>query len=392
MEANTPLPPVIAPAAPSDENGDETLRYWLALARAPRVGPRTFLALITHFPDLEQLFRADREQLRGCGMAGATIGYLRRPDWRGVERDLAWREEPGNRILTLNHRDYPPRLRAIADAPPVLYLRGNASYLIASQLGIVGSRNPSAGGRAAAGDFARELSAAGLLITSGLALGVDGAAHRGALETGHATVAVTGCGLDTVYPKRHRDLSARIAERGVLVSELAPGTPPRAENFPRRNRIISGLSLGVLVIEAALKSGSLITARLAAEQGREVFAMPGSIHNPLARGCHRLLREGAGLAENGTDVLDGLTLFTPRETDQRRLEARENTSCARSPSDPRQARLLEIMAFDPLPLDSLIQRSGLTADAVSAMLLELELHGFVAAAPGGLYCRAKQRD
>jgi DNA processing protein len=255
-----------------------------------------------------------------------------------------------------------------------------------AQLAIVGSRNPTPSGQQTAMDFARFLARAGLVISSGLAAGIDGAAHRGALQTDTPTLAVTGTGLDRVYPARHRDLAHRIAEQGALVSELPPGTPPLPANFPRRNRIISGLSIGTLVVEAAQKSGSLITARLATEQGREVFAIPGSIHNPLARGCHALIRQGAKLVETAEDILEELGPLLGSLV-AAGTQAADPVEPAPRKWDQEYQQLMAALDFDPAPVDLLIQRSGLTADAVSSMLLLLELEGFVSAAAGGRYCR-----
>lgn len=251
---------------------------------------------------------------------------------------------------------------------------------------MVGSRNPSASGTENAREFSYHLASSGITITSGLAIGIDGACHNGALEAGGLTIAVTGTGLDRVYPASQHQLAHDIAESGVLVSEFPPGTEARAANFPRRNRIISGLSLGTLVIEAAQKSGSLITARLASEQGREVFAIPGSIHNPLARGCHSLIRQGAKLVETAGDVLEELapligSLNPLSETEQMNSPPSENMLA------PEYQKLLECMGFDPVQADLLIDRSGLTPEEVSSMLILLELEGHVSSAPGGIYCR-----
>ena len=274
----------------------------------------------------------------------------------------------------------------LPDPPPLLYAHGNIELLCMPQLAMVGSRNPSSSGRQTATDFARHLGAAGLVITSGLALGIDAASHQGALDAGAGTIAVTGTGLDRVYPASHRELARSIAASGVLVSELPTGTPPLAENFPRRNRIISGLSLGTLVVEAAIRSGSLITARLAAEQGREVFAIPGSIHNPLARGCHRLIREGAKLVETASDVIDELGALA--------AACEPAAATAAQPDAPVELdqdylQLLEYMGFDEISIDRLVEQGQLTPAEVSSMLLQLEMGGFVAASHGGRYIRLK---
>ncbi|MGH8458888.1 MAG: DNA-processing protein DprA, partial [Nevskiales bacterium] len=257
-------------------------------------------------------------------------------------------------------------------------------------LAIVGSRNPTPAGLENAQAFAESLARAGLIITSGLALGIDGAAHRGALNGGGLTLAVCGTGLDRVYPARHRELAHNIAQHGALVSEFPPGTPALAGNFPRRNRLISGLSLGVLVVEAALQSGSLITARLAGAQGREVFAIPGSIHNPLARGCHRLLREGAKLVESAQDILEEIGPLLgnriPPIAGERGMR-HTGSSVDTEERDADYVRLLEAMGYEPARVDQLVERTGFAADAVASMLLILELQNEVALAPGGAYQR-----
>jgi len=283
-------------------------------------------------------------------------------------------------VLTMADDRYPGRLRVLGDAaPPHLFGVGEVGLLGGSGLAVVGSRNPSRGGSDNARAFSDYLARAGLLVTSGLALGIDACAHEAALAAGGETIAIAATGLDRVYPAAHRDLAHRIVAQGALVSEFALGTPPRRENFPRRNRLISGLSLGVLVVEAALKSGSLITARLAAEQGREVFAIPGSIHSPLARGCHALIRQGAKLVETAPDILEELGALA-------RFVAAppgSNATVPGTPPDPAQQELLELMGYDPVEVDMLIERSGLTPGSVSSMLLHMELCGLIEARPGG---------
>jgi DNA processing protein len=286
-------------------------------------------------------------------------------------------------------------LAEIPASPAALFTVGDVDALWQPQLAVIGSRNPTAGGIENARDFAGTLARKGFAITSGLAVGIDGAAHRAALDAGATTVAVLGSGLDRIYPARNRGLAEDISKQGVLVSEFPPGTAPAREHFPQRNRIISGLSLGVLVIEAALNSGSLITARLAAEQGREVFALPGSIHNPLSKGCHRLIRDGARLVETDTEILQELAPLAGRlaaslrlqmdiETDEKLVNSGAEPNLA---DDPEYAQLWSCLGYDPLPMDTLITNSGLTAKAVSAMLLMLELRGRVEAHPGGAFSR-----
>ncbi len=363
-------------------------KYWLALLRAPGVGSRTCLRLLQRFSHPAAVFSAPRSELEACGLKEESLLWLRSPDWSAVESDLLWLEQPGNYLITLDDPDYPTLLREISDPPPVLFVHGDPERLQTPQLAMVGSRNPSFAGRQTAREFARFLARSGLTITSGLAIGIDAAAHEGALDAAGpgTTIAVAGTGLDRVYPGRHRELAHRIAGDGALVSEFPPGTAPRRENFPRRNRIISGLSLGTLVVEAAQRSGSLITARQALEQGREVFAIPGSIHNPLARGCNGLIRQGAKLVETGQDVLEELGALVGGLKDH--MHTSPDTAPLQADDlDPDYRQFLDSMGFDPVAVDTLIERNGLTPDVVSSMLLLLELDGYVSSAPGGRYCR-----
>ncbi len=311
---------------------------------------------------------------------------LQKPDWAQVENDLLWLASPDRFVLTLTDPRYPPLLKEIPDPPPLLFVQGDVACLQNWQLAVVGSRNPSASGRDSAYEFARYLSSGGLHICSGLADGIDAAAHKGALAGGGKTIAVVGTGLDRVYPAKNRELAHQIAGQGAIVSEFPLGTPPLAENFPRRNRIISGLSLGTLVIEAALKSGSLITARMAMEQSREVFAMPGSIHNPLARGCHQLIREGAKLVETADHIIEELGALAEFAQITDPLANNQSETLPVS-EDTEYQQLFAYLGYDPIHIDELILRSGLTADAVSSMLLLLELQGRVSALPGGKYTR-----
>lgn len=360
------------------------LRYWLALVRLPGVGPVTAHALLQQWNTPRHLFEAataDHRRLQS--LPDTAKAYLHQPDWTSVDQDLAWLEHPGHHAITLQDAAYPPLLKQIHDAPMVLFMLGDPALLSTQQLAIVGSRNPSASGERNAIEFARHLSEAGLTVTSGMAVGIDAAAHRGALLASGHTIAVAGTGLDRVYPARHRELALEIAARGAVVSEFPPGTPPRPEHFPRRNRIISGMSLGTLVVEAAARSGSLITARMAADQGREVFAIPGSIHNPLSRGCHLLIRQGAKLVESVQDIFEEFGAFTARN------ETTPVPVKATSP-DPQPLEfqtLLRHIGDEPTAVDTLVERSGLTAEQVCSMLVVLELHGQIASAPGGLYSK-----
>ena len=368
-----------------DTRSEDERAYWLALIRVPGVGAAGARALLTRFGDARRLFEAGEAAWREAGLPAAVRAQLAKPGWTAVEKDLAWLAQPHRHLLTYADPAYPPLLREIPDPPPALFVHGDPAALLAPQLAVVGSRNPSPAGERSAADFAAYLSHAGLAITSGMAIGIDAAAHRGALQAQGLTLAVTGTGLDRVYPAAHRELAHAIAEQGALISEFPLGTPPRPDHFPRRNRLISGLALGTLVVEAAPQSGSLITARLAAEQGREVFAIPGSIHNPLSRGCHALIRQGAKLVETGQDILEELQAFVP---------AAAPPSAPKRPTDTRAdggdefSSLLNLLGFEPTSIDAVVERSGLTTEQVSSMLVVLELHGKVISGPGGLYTRA----
>lgn len=361
----------------------ETIRHWLALLRAPHVGPATFRTLLQEFAEPAAVFGLRSGALEQAGLKPETIDYLRDPDWERVDADLAWLESASASVVTFEDAVYPALLREIPDPPPLLFVLGDVEVLGRKQLALVGSRNPTPAGRETARDFARHLAANGLVITSGLALGIDGASHEGALDGGGLTVAVVGTGLDRVYPARHRELAHRIAQNGALVSEFPLGTPPAAGNFPRRNRLISGLSMGVLVVEAALQSGSLITARLAAEQGREVFAVPGSIHNPQARGCNALIRQGAKLVETARHIFEELGGFAAPAPG----EPAAPDGVPTPELDAEYRRVLESVGHEPTPVDAVVKRSGLTADAVCSMLLVLELQGLIASTSSGHYCQ-----
>jgi DNA processing protein len=376
----------------------EDLAAWLRLA-ASGIGGERPRRLLATFGLPTAIFDAGRASLAGVVGAEAADALLATPAQDAIDAALAWAAEAGNRILTLADEDYPQRLLAIADPPPLLYLKGEVALLQRPALAIVGARSASAQGEANAEAFARALSAQGLTIVSGLALGIDAAAHRGALAgAAGSTVAVIGTGADRIYPARNAELAREIAARGALLSEFPLGTPPLRSNFPRRNRLIAGLAGGVLVVEAALGSGSLITARLATESGREVFAIPGSIHSPLSRGCHRLIREGAKLVETAEDVLEELrgplgwppaapSRTAPRPSRTRAADRDAGDGAAPAPADEATARLLAALGHDPVDMDTLAQRSGLTVDALYAILLPLELDGLVARLPGGRFQR-----
>ncbi|EXI77441.1 MAG: DNA protecting protein DprA [Candidatus Accumulibacter appositus] len=362
----------------------ESLAAWLRLTLVPGVGGRTQRKLLEAFGLPESIFAASRSTIAGVIGSKAASLLLDTDNHAVVGRALAWSEAPGQQLLTLADAEYPQALLQIPDPPTLLYVRGRLDLLNEPALAVVGSRNPTPQGVSNAERFAAALAEAGLTIASGLALGIDAAAHRGALRTSPNTVAFIGTGIDRLYPAANQQLAYEIAARGAIVSEFPLGAPPAAANFPRRNRLISGFSRGALIVEATVDSGSLITARLAAEQGREVFAIPGSIHSPHSRGCHKLIKGGAKLVETVQDVLDELSwpLLGPRAD-----AAAPAGACA---LDALDGGLLPSMGYDPCSLDELVQRSGLTADVVSVMLFHLELDGQVAALPGGRYQRISQ--
>jgi DNA processing protein len=364
---------------------------WIRLARATGIGARTTLSLLETFGSAEAICSASPGQLRSAGLGNQAIEALASVDEAAITDDLCWLHEASdNHLLTITDPLYPELLRQIPDPPAWLFLKGDPDLLHHPQLAIVGSRNPTRGGRENATEFSRELAGQGLGITSGLASGIDAAAHEGALAANGITLAVVATGLDRVYPASNRELAHRIADSGLLVSEFPPGTEPRPGHFPSRNRIISGLSLGVLVAEATEKSGSLITARLATEQGREVFAIPGSIHNPLARGCHRLIRQGAKLVEQASDILEELAPFITARTPADTGAIPDSASPAEEEQpDEEYTKLLEIVGYDPISIDEIIRQSGLTAAEVSSMLLLLELQGHVESFSGNRFCRIK---
>ena len=365
----------------------QALRPWLVLCRAPRVGSAAIRHLLDRFPSAHDAVSASRAALAAAGLDAAQIEAVQRPDADALAHDLDWLAAPGRRLLTWRDDDYPATLREIAQPPAVLFVQGDADWLAVPQIAIVGSRHASPQGLENAQAFAGELARRGLAVTSGLALGIDGAAHRGALVAGGGTVAVCGTGLDRVYPARHKALAHDIAASGALVSEFPPGVAALAENFPRRNRIISGLSIGVLVVEAARESGSLITARLALEQGREVFAIPGSIHNPMARGCHALIRQGAKLVETVDDILVeiGPLLGTRRAT---LLPAAATAAPAVSDTgDEMERALLQAMGDETVAVDTLAARVQAPVGELQAALTRLELAGAVAGVPVGRYQR-----
>lgn len=364
---------------------------WLRLIRAEALGNAAALRLVQHFGSAQTAVDATAAAWLRAGVERKRA--LPDSDDPQVQADLAWLAGAGNRhLIDWNHPAYPERLRGIAHPPLALFVIGDPGLLAQPQLAIVGSRAATPQGLDNARAFAAELARRGLIVTSGLALGIDGAAHQGALDGGGATLAICGTGLDRVYPARHKALAHALVERGgALVSELAPGAGARREHFPRRNRLIAGLSLGTLVVEASRESGSLITARLAAEQGREVFAIPGSIHNPLAKGCHRLIREGAKLVESVDDILlelaPQLTAWLHSQPASEPPAPQPATSDS-SGLDAQSARLLGLLSDAPLGIDELVAASGWSVELVNILLTQLELQGRVAAHASGYQRRA----
>jgi len=364
---------------------------WLRVACIPGLGPLALRRLLAEFGDVGGIISTRPGRMESLGVAPEVARHLAGEDNPHLTAAMAWLEKaPDRRFIAPCDPAYPERLRQLPDAPAGLFVRGHADLLQDPMIAVVGSRNPSPAGLENAFEFSAFLSRCGFGILSGLALGVDGRAHEGAMAGGSPTVAICGTGLDQVYPARHSELAEAIAARGALVSEFPPGTPPRRENFPRRNRLISGLSLGVLVVEAGLRSGSLITARLASEQGREVFAIPGSIHNPMARGCHQLIKQGAKLVESGEDLLSELrSVIDLREFRDPQTPTPPADTVAGL--EPEYEQFLESCGHDPFTVDQMVSRTKLTSAEVSSMLLILELQGFVESGPGGRYTRVSKR-
>jgi DNA processing protein len=363
------------------------LAAWIRLEQTAGVGPETARKLLAVFGLPENIFSAGFSALRQIAPERIALALSSAPTAAieaQIDKTLGWLALPDNHLLTLADAGYPAALLEIADPPLLLYVKGRRELLAAPSLAVVGSRNATTQGVVNAEKFSEVLSQAGLTIVSGMALGIDTAAHQGGLRGAGSTIAVIGTGADIVYPARNRGLAHRIAEQGCIVSEYALGMPAIASNFPRRNRIISGLARGVLVIEAAAQSGSLITARMAAEQGREVFAIPGSIHSPLSKGCHLLIKQGAKLVESALDVLEELPSFR---------RAGSKTAAGNLPSapsladgsDPQSEQLLAAIGFDPVQPDMLALHCGTDAATLNAQLLMLELNGLVERLPGGSY-------
>lgn len=389
------------------ERDDDERDAWLRLIRAPGLGVQALHGLLDRFGRASAIVERVVRDASAALAPAAARDWLIRPDQAALDADRRWLSESGHHLLTWMDDDYPALLREAPRPPAALFVRGDPTVLWRPQIAIVGSRNPTAGGRDNAEAFAAALGRGGLTIVSGLASGIDAAAHEGALRGGASTLAVIGSGPDVIYPPAHAQLFERVAATGAIVSEFPPGTPPRPTHFPQRNRIIAGLSLGTLVVEAALRSGSLITARLATEAGREVFALPGSIHNPMARGCHRLIRDGAKLVETAGEIVDELRPLALRLGERLRetldaLQADASTGATNGSSphdpdairrlaDPDYQRVWEALGHENVTVDTLTARTGLTAPSISSMLLIMELDGLITVGANGRYGRAVRK-
>lgn len=362
---------------------DPGLASWLQLTLTPGIGAAAIRAMLRQFGLPQEVLARKRSELTAYAPASALDGLSSAEVSKAVAGALAWAAKDGHHVVTLADDTYPKLLLEIADPPALLYAVGKVELLQRPALAVVGSRNATAQGERNAVSFAKALSDRGLTIVSGLAMGIDAAAHRGGLAGSGSTIAVLGTGVDVIYPRRNEELAGEIARNGLLLSEFPLGTPPAAYNFPRRNRLISGLCRGCLVVEAAAASGSLITARAAADQGREVFAIPGSIHSPLSKGCHALIKSGAKLVESAEDVLSEMSGFR---------QSGYASTVERKAAAAGEAGLLAHMGHDPVDVDSLCLRAGMSAEQVSSELLRLELDGRVTALPGGLYQRLEKGE
>ena len=374
---------------------DSEVHGWLAVGRAGSCNGHSVLRAVETFGAVGGLFEAGERELGRLGFRRAAAAGLRRVDWEAVRRDRDTLRHLGASIVPIGTGAYPARLAAIASPPPVLYCRGDPLLLDRAQIAIVGARAATRGGRERARALARDLAACGLVVTSGLALGIDAAAHRGALDAAAPSVAVLATGPERIYPRSNSGLARELLESGALVTERAPGTPPLPGNFPRRNRLISGLGLGVLVVEASLRSGSLITARLAADEGREVFAVPGSVDSALSRGCHALLRDGAKLVESVVDVLDEIAHVArpggPTGPPIHSKLAVRNDSVVGGHLDDSERIVVDALGHDPAGIDQLVDHTGLTAGRLASILLTLEIDGRIEALPGSRYVRTSGR-
>ena len=365
----------------------DSLRQWLALRKAPGIGSRRFLAILNHY---QQISAAFEDGFKLPNFPTKARAYLRNPDWQQIDKDIHWAQQPGCAIICLTDPRYPELLKNIPDPPPLLYTKGNLNCFNDPLIAIVGSRRASKSGIQTAHDFAKEFAKYGISSSSGLALGIDSATHRGSLAGSGSTIAVLGSGIEQIYPKVNQKLAEAICDKGLLVSEHPPETPPHARHFPPRNRIISGLALGTLVVEASIKSGSLITARATMEQGREVFAIPSSIHNPMAKGCHQLIKEGAKLVETVYDVMSELKQPLSRFTHEPTTDSSPPKEQEKSSAEPEtQSELLQQLGFEPLSIDQLVAQTGNSVQQIQTELMDLELDGTVETLPGGLYLRTR---
>lgn len=372
----------------STQQQDE-IAYWIALSLIKGLGNIGICQLLEKFGSPKQIFNTNLGQLKQVVNASVAEEISKKKDAKLIQATLDWLKKDHTHIVTLADNHYPKRLLEISNPPVILYAIGNLKWLNHPSIAMVGSRNATSQGEKNAEYFAQDLSEHGLCVVSGMALGIDGASHRGALKHNGATIAIVGTGLDIVYPAKHRDLAHHIAERGLIISEFPLNTPSKAQNFPRRNRIISGLSVGCLVIEANIGSGSLITARLALEQGREVFAIPGSIHSPMTKGCHALIKQGAKLVENTADILDEL-----RNLDElKNIMAKDGVSglaeksAKKTKTSLETNTVLDYMGFEAVNFEAILADTGLTTEALSSMLMVLELDGRITALAGGQYQR-----
>jgi len=348
------------------------LKYWLALIRTPLIGTQRFLKLKNFFAqNVSEIFATKNKKFLEKWLPSEALDYIANPDWESVEQDLIWASQPNHHIITLYHSNYSTYLREIPDPPPVLYIKGNLTALNTPQIALIGTRNPSFLGQETAFQFAYQLAKENITITSGLARGIDSYGHRGALKANGQTIAILGSGINCIYPKEHNELAEKISTQGAIVSEFPPNTPPLAKNFPHRNRIISGLSMGVLVVEAAIQSGSLITARLANEQGREVFAIPGSIQNTFAKGCHYLIQQGAKLVSSVNDILEEyhFPLYYPEIIDKKNKEPELRTENER--------KIWDSIDPEPTSMNAIALRSRLTIGEVSSILLSFEINNLI---------------
>jgi DNA processing protein len=364
---------------------------WITLTRAPALNAANVLAALERLETASGIVAASEALRERAGIPAAARDFLRQIGCGPDAAERKWLQSERHHLLPITDPRYPKLLRSLTDCPIALYVAGNIDALCDPQLAVVGSRNPTPQGRDTAFDFAHYLAQRGLAITSGLAQGIDAAAHRGALAAQGITVAVLGNGIDVMYPRRNRNLSEIIERHGALISEFPLGTAPRRAHFPRRNRIIAGMTLGTLVVEAANRSGSKITARAANDCGREIFAIPGSIHNPLSRGCHELIKQGAKLTETPDDILSELNFSAFFANDSRAAATGAKRNSGPSGMDKEHKILLDALGFDPADLDMLVVRTGFKPEAVSSMMLILELEGHVQAAPGGRYSRVANR-